>query len=184
MKRQDLLTKLNIHDRALRSLLNNHGIDSDTEIIPDEIALKIAEQVASQSSQSQSSKAPKSPQLNQSAPASSLEELQQINAQNMVLGEELQKSALAAEVQRMSNQGTYVGAVAVAAYQQALLRQIAAGLGEWSQVANSQLQKITEIPLSALQQTDQTQALNLIADNSNLQSMKLLPMFAPGISAD
>ena len=183
MQRQELLAKLSINDRVLKSLLTNHGIDPNTEIIPNEIALKIAEQVANQSGQPQS-KSPKSPQLNQSAPVSSLEELQQINAQNMVLGEELQKSALAAEVQRMSNQGTYVGAVAVAAYQQALLRQIAAGLGEWSQVANKQLQNITEIPLSTLQQTDQTQALNLIADNSNLQSMKLLPMFAPDISAD
>lgn len=180
MKRQELLQQAKLTERTLRSFLSQiGGIDIDTKEIPDELAEKLI------NGQNQSSQ-PKTeaPQLNQGAPASSLEELQQINSQNLVAAQQLEQSALVAEVNRMGDQGAYVGAMAVAAYQQNLLRQIAAGLGEWSQVAIARQQQITAIPLSEIQALPQIEAQKLIAENFSKESPRLLTQFAPGTLAD
>lgn len=181
MKRQDLISKANIQERTLRSLLVNLTIDPESQDIPDDVANQIIAQLGNQGQQKQQAK---SHQLNQSAPASSLEELQQINAQNMVLAEELQKSVAITEVQRMTEEGAYVGALAVTAYQQALLRQVAIGLGEWEKLANNRMSKITSISLAAICETTQNESLNLIAENSTMQSTKFLPIFAQGTQLD
>lgn len=181
MKRQDLISKANIQERTLRSLLVNLTIDPESQDIPDDVANQIIAQLGNQGQQKQQTK---SHQLNQSAPASSLEELQQINAQNMVLAEELQKSVAITEVQRMTEEGAYIGALAVTAYQQALLRQVAIGLGEWEKLANNRMSKITSISLAAICETTQNESLNLIAENSTMQSTKFLPIFAQGTQRD
>ena len=178
MKRQDLISKAGIQERTLRSLLVNLTIDPESQDIPDDVANQIIAQLGNQGQQKQQKQQTKSHQLNQSAPASSLEELQQINAQNMVLAEELQKSVAITEVQRMTEEGAYVGALAVTAYQQALLRQVAIGLGEWEKLANNRMNKITSISLAAICETTQNESLNLIAENSTMQSTKFLPIFA------
>lgn len=183
MKRQDLISKANIQERTLRSLLVNLTIDPESQDIPDDVANQIIAQLGNQGQQKQQTQT-KSHQLNQSAPASSLEELQQINAQNMVLAEELQKSVAITEVQRMTKEGAYVGALAVTAYQQALLRQVAIGLGEWEKLANNRMSKITSISLAAICETTQNESLNLIAENSTMQSTKFLPIFAQGTQRD
>lgn len=180
MKRQDLISKANIQERTLRSLLVNLTIDPESQDIPDDVANQIIAQLGNQSQpQKQQTK---SHQLNQSAPASSLEELQQVNAQNMVLAEELQKSVAIAEIQRMTQEGAHVGALAVTAYQQALLGQVAIGLGEWARLANERTNKITSISLATIFATNQNEALNLIAENSAIQSTKFLPIFAQSTS--
>lgn len=184
MKRQDLISKANIQERTLRSLLVNLTIDPESQDIPDDVANQIIAQLGNQGQQKQQTQQTKSHQLNQSAPASSLEELQQINAQNMVLAEELQKSVAITEVQRMTEEGAYVGALAVTAYQQALLRQVAIGLGEWEKLANNRMSKITSISLAAICETTQNESLNLIAENSTMQSTKFLPIFAQGTQRD
>lgn len=178
MKRQELLRKSSITERTLRSLLSQAGLDIEAKEIPDPLAEKLIK------GESQQPKASPSPQLNQGQPTSSLEELQQVNAQNLVLSQQLEESALIAEVHRLGNQGTYVGAMAVAAYQQNLLRQIASGLGEWSQVANDRSKKITSISLQELQQLQQQEAQKLIGKNSKMESPQLLAMFAPGTLVD
>ena len=182
MKRQDLISQSGINERTLRSCLSNLKIDPETLEIDDVIANQIINSVKGQGQgQTQS---PKHHQLGQGAPTSSLEELQRVNTQNMVLAEELQKSVAIAEIQRMTQEGAYVGALAVTAYQQALLGQVAIGLGEWAQLANNRTNTITSISLATVFATEQIEALNLIAENSAIQSTKFLPIFGQGTKQD
>lgn len=182
MKRQDLISQSGINERTLRSFLSNLKLDPEAIEIDDAIAHQIINSVKGQG-QGQG-QPPKHHQLGQGAPTSSLEELQRVNAQNMVLAEELQKSMAVAEVQRMTQEGAYVGALAVTAYQQALLGQVAIGLGEWAKLANDRTNKITSISLATVFATEQNEALNLIAENSAIQSTKFLSIFGQGTKRD
>lgn len=181
MKRQDLISQSGINERTLRSCLSNLKIDPESLEIDDAIANQIINSLKGQGQgQTQSPKH----HLGQGAPTSSLEELQRVNAQNMVLAEELQKSVAIAEVQRMTQEGAYVGALAVTAYQQALLGQVAIGLGEWARLATDRTNKVTSISLATILATEQNEALNLIAENSAIQSTKFLPIFGQGTKQD
>lgn len=88
MKRQELFdrsTATNVNDRVLRSLLKNHVIDANAEIIPNDLENQIISQASDQSGQTSEQSQPKAPQLNQSAPQNVAEELAQINNQTIIL---------------------------------------------------------------------------------------------------
>jgi len=154
-------------------------LEIETQEIPDPVAEKLINGINGKPQPQ-----PRSPQLNQRTPGSTLDDLHQINAQNLVSAQELERSALTAEIQRMGAMGAHVGSLAVTAYQQNLLRQIASGLGEWSQVAKMRSQQLQEIRLSDFLQTNQTEAQSLIAENSKIDSPQLLTVFAPGTFLD
>lgn len=184
MKRQDLISQTGVNERTLRSCLSNLKIDPESLEIDDAIANQIINSVKGKGQGQGQTQPTKHHQIGQGAPTSSLEELQQVNAQNMVLAEELQKSVAIAEVQRMTQAGAHVGALAVTAYQQALLGQVAMGLGEWASIATDRTNKVISIPLSTILATEQNEALNLIAENSAIQSTKFLPIFGQGTKQD
>lgn len=174
MDRKQLISQ-GINERVLRSFLSNLGIDPEAQIISDEIAEQILSQVkAAKSNQSANQK----PQLNQGSPSNLLDELKELNQANESLLEQLYDSAAKAEIERMAEQGAYIGAMAMSAYQQAMLDQITSMLKRGAETAEKRLKKMKKASFVQIYgQAPRERTIRLISENFQTQSTRFLPIY-------